>query len=186
MNLHRFSSSSSDGSAQLRTWISHTVPHMTLVSLTTDTVPGLWLFAAGCIGIASIVVIGRTLREVSAAQRLCSPAVELPEGNLDADVKFLPLQQGARAHTHDTDQPFRSSPTAAQSALGENCFGKNKRTEPVDDDYQPELLDESDDEWELPSTHDAIQNSQEARSPHGQNEDDSLLDLSASVVLVED
>jgi len=80
MNLHRFSSSSPDGSAQLRTWISHTVPHMTLVSLTTDTVPGLWLFAAGCIGIASIVVIGRTLREVSAAQRLCSPAVELPKG----------------------------------------------------------------------------------------------------------
>ena len=31
----------------------------------------------------------------------------------------------------------------------------------MDDDYQPELLDESDDEWELPSTHDAIQHSQE-------------------------
>ena len=62
-----------EGGALLRTWISHTVPHMT-ISITADSIPGIpnWLVAA-TIGVASIFVLGSTLRgcyaEISAAQR---------------------------------------------------------------------------------------------------------------------
>jgi hypothetical protein len=51
-------------------WISHAVPQMTLVSLTTDSIPGLnWILAAA-VGIASVLVLKHTFAE----QSLCSSA----------------------------------------------------------------------------------------------------------------
>lgn len=83
MRLQRIVSASPEGGSQLRTWISHTVPHMTLMSLTTDSIPGLnWLLVAG-VGVASIVAIGRALREISAAHSRSSTLTDgINEGQI--------------------------------------------------------------------------------------------------------
>ena len=55
-----------EGGALLRTWISHTVPHMT-ISVTTESLPGIpnWLVAT-VVGAASIFVLGTALRGCAA------------------------------------------------------------------------------------------------------------------------
>ena len=84
--LRRFASTP-PGGALLRTWISHTVPHIT-ISFTADSLPGIpnWLVAAS-VGVASIFVLGTTLRgcyaEMSAAQhRELASSAQSVEGEM--------------------------------------------------------------------------------------------------------
>jgi len=60
------SSTPGEGGMLLRTWISHTVPHMT-ISITTESFPGIpnWLVATA-IGAASIFVLGTALKGCAA------------------------------------------------------------------------------------------------------------------------
>jgi hypothetical protein len=66
MELRSFASrSGTECEVHLRKWISHSCPHMTLMSLTTDKVPGLNCLLALGVSVACVVVIGRALREIS-------------------------------------------------------------------------------------------------------------------------
>jgi hypothetical protein len=66
MELRSFASrSGKECEVHLSKWISH-CPHMTLMSLTTDKVPGLNNILALGMSVACLVVIGRALLEISA------------------------------------------------------------------------------------------------------------------------
>ena len=83
VELRGFASLPSGSGAQLRTWVSHTVPHLTLMSFTSDAIPGLNNLIALGVSVACAVVIGRALREMSASSRSSpAPAGHRPAGFL--------------------------------------------------------------------------------------------------------
>jgi len=128
--------------AQLRTWVSHTVPHLTLMSFTSDAIPGLNNLIALGVSVACAVVIGRALREMSASSRSSpAPADHRPAGCKTEDE--CP-ERTARASAADEDDIFGDVGIASGDE---------------DDDYGVVLHAESDDEdaeWEMMTGHEGM------------------------------
>ena len=192
MSLHRLGSMApGDRSAMLKSWISH-VPHVTLLSLTSDSLPGLnWLVMG--VGLASVgglasILVTRALREIRSQTE--ASAAEHGDGSSSPIDGFAKAPCSGASRTarsslkydlsaHASATPSLETAAPSRSRFKFNFFGTKAATQAAGGDQQaPDgESDEEDAEWELMDASWAEE--REGKSP-------AVADLTASTVFVDD